>query len=162
MTSDNERYEAYLEMKQRRQKLRSEALRLRAKYHTSSLADLEKIAKEEYGVRKVVRTDSRDKSCFVLRMDDGSTYIAYPADSGILSRSSLAHEIGHLAAGHPDMPNLHPYDGEMEAEYFSSRLILNMPLIFGFLLALLKGNSKHDKTLSREDLFKKYFGATSQ
>ncbi|MBS3073928.1 ImmA/IrrE family metallo-endopeptidase [Candidatus Pacearchaeota archaeon] len=123
-------------------KLRDEALRLRDKYDVSSLADLERLAKEEYGVREVVRTPLAYKCPVTIGSRSCASHIFYYSLSREVERSSLAHEIGHVVAGHQtNRKNLSGIE-EDEANYFAkelrgiSSLRQNLTLFLGGSLAV--------------------------
>lgn len=101
--------------------LRDEALRLRANYDTSSTADLERIAREEYGTR-VFRTILAHKCPVSIGSKKAGTSIFYYSLSREVERSILAHEIGHVAAGHLSYRDIDRSSHEEEANYFASQL----------------------------------------
>lgn len=110
------------------ERLDTEVDRLRTKYDPKATDDLVKIAEDEYGAR-VVNTPLGLSSMW--KKTDAGLFIFYFASFQPYEFITLAHEIGHLAAGHHN-DRLRTSDQETyaktlevrekEADYFSARL----------------------------------------
>lgn len=109
---------AIIQPRARTLRIETEADKVKAKYNPKSVQDLERIAKEEYGVIEVVKTPLILIST-VINAKDG-VYIFYNASFGPYEPLTLGHEIGHIAAGHFNgghQPGF--FTREVEADYFS-------------------------------------------
>lgn len=110
--------------------LSNEACRVRKKYNPQTIGDLERIAVEEYGVVRVVKTPFARPSRVVEERETGAAYIFYHASYEPYLLATLGHEIGHIAASHEIEAGIN-FDErekmEYEANYFSAQLI-GLPL----------------------------------
>lgn len=102
--------------------LDSEIKRLKCKYDTKRTSELEKIAIKEYGVSNIINSSIIDIS--KAKKTQNGIYILYHAKFKPYEPLVLAHEIGHIAAGHLDKREEKLYEKEMEeeADYFSINL----------------------------------------
>lgn len=110
------------------ERLDIEVDRLRTKYNPKTTDDLVKIAEDEFGAQ-VVNTPLGLSSLW--KKTDAGLFIFYFASFKPYEPITLAHEIGHLVAGHHD-DRLRAFDSETyakglgvrekEADYFSARL----------------------------------------
>lgn len=127
---------ALIQSQARTVNIKEEADRVGTKYNPKTSQDLERIAKEEYGVKKVVKTPLVLVSGVVVNAKDG-LYIFYNASFESCEPFVLGHEIGHIAAGHfngKHQPGL--FTREFEADYFSQLLNGISPAKFYSLLTI--------------------------
>lgn len=115
---------AIIQPRTRTRRMEEEAEKIRIKYNPRSSRDLERVAKEEYGVLEVTRTPLVLASTVINR--DNGLYIFYNFTFKPYGPLALAHEIGHITAGHQSgqrVPSF--FTREFEADYFS-QLINNV------------------------------------
>ena len=102
--------------------LKNEAERLRRKYNPKSVEDLERIAKEEYGIKEVVATPLVYDASMYIRLNNDDAYILYYATFKPYGPLVLAHEMGHHVAKHRSDRWINPFLEEEEADYFSMQV----------------------------------------
>lgn len=115
---------ALIQPRARTLRIEEEADKVRGKYHPETSQDLERVAKEEYGVIEVVKTPLVLAS--IVKNTESGLYIFYNASFEPYESLTLGHEIGHIAAGHFNerhQPGF--FTREFEADYFS-QLINNV------------------------------------
>lgn len=100
-------------------KIEAEAARLRQKYYPMNINDIEKLAKEEYGVSGVFYTKFAVPSGIIFW--NGGIYVVY-SGSEINLPFALGHEVGHLALGHLGNLVLSNDEKEGQANIFSAHL----------------------------------------
>ncbi|MBI2499520.1 hypothetical protein HYV88_04735 [Candidatus Woesearchaeota archaeon] len=103
------------------EKLDIEIDRLRVKYKPKSTDDLERIARNEFGVVNVIKTPMVN-SGRVVKDDESGLYIFCHAELERYGPLVLGHEIGHIVAGHLNGHRPQAAIREEEADYFSAGL----------------------------------------
>lgn len=103
------------------ERINDEVSRLREKYNPSSVADLEKIAKNEYGVVKVINTPLVLFKSVINSSSDGFR-IFYHASFKPYGPLLLGKEIGRIFMGNLNDDSTFNLGPQSEADYFSRRL----------------------------------------
>jgi hypothetical protein len=117
-----------MDRKKERERLADWASKFRAKYNPQSTDDLERIAVEEFEVKKVVKTPLALGSFIVPYRDydnpgRGGGYIFYNASFEPYEKLVLGHEIGHAAIWHLIGPmSQSEWRQQTDATFFSLKL----------------------------------------
>ena len=138
--------------KDREGQVRQEAKRVRDKYSPKSLEDLRDIAREEYGI-KIVEGVGRSRGS--AGWNGKSFEIKFnPSNSKPLDSMVLAHEIGHIAMGHPVVRPSSTLT-ELEAHCFSQELNGITPVRYWIYFLFKEGGEIVKKLAS--DLYHRIF-----
>lgn len=129
------------------ERLETEADRLRTRYYLKTTADLERIARDEYGVVSVIKTPLACDYSKLVRYED-KLYLFYHASFTPRETHALGHELGHIAAGHLNGRKPKLSVQEEEADYFSQRLNGVSPSQYWLYLSIDAGLSFKENILN--------------